>query len=419
MKRVLAQLFCIRKQPCFINKQQPILFLQIGALIFCFFLLNACATDPPARPHSSIPDEEKRWVQSILDYRQTTTDHKHHVEKILVTSEEMRSEVIERFGHMPGQLATKSIALWLLDTEGRNLRYDINANLTPIEAYQQRRGNCVSFTMLMALLAREVGVELKFNAVDIPNIWGMKAELGMIYYRHINAVLDYGSRRQVIDLTMPLYDPGYPQKFISEQEVLAMFMNNYAMAHLEQKNYQLASHFIKLGISFAPKNPDLWVNLGVINKRSQRFKQAEFAFRRAYELDRFHSAAVSNLERFYREQSRHAMAAVFAKQAKRVRQSNPYLHFLKAKRLYEDGQSSEAERSINRAIRLHKHDPRFYELKSRIAMQEGNYKKAVKALMIARDKSFESQDRDRYKREAEQLAQNEIRTTNTGKGELN
>ena len=315
---------------------------------------------------------------------------------------------MERFGDLSKHRATQSIALWLLDDDGRNMQYDVDANLTPIQAYSQRRGNCVSFTMLVASLAREVGVELKFNSVDIPKSWGMKDDLGMIFYRHINAVLDHGGRRQVIDLAMQLYDPGYPQKFISEMDVLAMFMNNYAIAQLERGDYEQASHNVKLGISYAPDNSDLWVNLGVIRKRRGNLKQAEFAFLRAYELDRFNVPAVSNLERLYREQGKDTQAASFAKRANRARLSNPYTHFMKAQRLYDSGLYSEAERATNRAINLHRRDPRFYELKSRIALQDGDYKKAIKALKKAQAKSFESHQRDKYSAQVEQLAQNTI-----------
>lgn len=365
-------------------------------LFFC--VISACTSLPKDdKSLSSLHKQKQLWVDSVLKHSNSLpNDYEHHRDQILKVSEEMRQEVIQRFGHLSNHSASSALAKWLIDEEGHNMRYDTDANLTPLQAFHEKRGNCLSFTLLLNALARELGIRMQYNAVEIPSSWNFDEEVGLIFYRHVNAVQRYGSRKQIFDLALELYNPGYPQKFITETEAVAMFMNNFSIMHLQKGEFEKASHFSKLGIAYSPNNADLWVNLGVVLKRSGKFKEAEFSFLRAYELSQRNLPAVSNLERLYRQQNEHQLAAIYAKRAKRARSKNPYLHYVKARHLFERQLYEGARNATDRAITLHGNDPRFYELKSRIAQAEGDYKTAVKSLKKAYSISEEINERERY-----------------------
>ncbi len=387
-------------------------WLRTGPLLSLFFLiaLSGCASTGSSQSSSSDePSIEQLWVQSIINYKnEIPPDHPDQIDAVFQVSDEMRLEVREQFGGLSKHGAAKAIAYWLLDENGRNMEYDVSANFTPTEAYEMRRGNCLSFTMLLQTLAQELDIEVEYNSVSIPDTWDLNEDLGMVFYRHVNGVVEALGQRQIFDLAMDLYDPGYPQKFVSKNEIMAMWSNNRAISWLEKQDFQQAVHAIKLGVSYDPFNPDLWVNLGVIHKRQGNFKKAEIAFLHAYDINKYSVVAVSNLERLYRQQGMSSKAAGFAKQAERARLSNPYVHYHRALELYEDKKYKKATRAANRAIILHDKDPRFFELKSLIAQQRGDYKKALKALEKAYLASTGSRQRDKYLSKVELVSQNAI-----------
>ncbi|MFT5612517.1 MAG: tetratricopeptide (TPR) repeat protein [Arenicella sp.] len=177
----------------------------------------------------------------------------------------------------------------------------------------------------------------------------MDSEQGIIYYRHINGVLDAYGRRQIFDLAKDFYDPGYPQHFISKDQALALVQNNKAMSLLrngsrareqtsikgsmtkvwsnntDNKNtLRKVIHARKITISPSPSNPDLWVNTGVVMKRAGRLQDAETTFLYSLALDKNSAQAASNLEHFYQKQGNIKQALAFKKKAGQARLRNPY-----------------------------------------------------------------------------------------------
>ena len=61
-----------------------------------------------------------------------------------------------------------TLAKWMVDPDGLAMQYDIDANFSPVQAYAQKRANCLSFTLLLRALVAELGIEIQINEVDIP-----------------------------------------------------------------------------------------------------------------------------------------------------------------------------------------------------------------------------------------------------------
>lgn len=371
------------------------------ALLLILLLVSGCN-----HLDNTVTTAESAWIQDVINYRQTPgAGQPNELDTILTISEAMRTQVRSRFSGIYKHSAAEGIALWLLDEDGIGMRYDVTANLTPIEAFEQKRGNCLSFTLLLNALAAELGINIEFNAVDIPNTWGMDEQLGMVFYRHVNGVLTTHGRRQIFDLAMDIYDAGYPQRFISRNAALALLQANKSVDLLAENKVVEAIHPQKLAISLNPQNADLWANLGVLMKRNGKPQQAELSFRHGLTLDRYNIPAASNLERMYREQGQTRKAQALQKQVERARRSNPYHYYQLALDDYSEQRYKGALRSTNAAIRLHKGDPRFYELKSLIAQQQHNYRSALKSLGKAYELAAGSEQRGKYASKAELISQ--------------
>lgn len=379
--------------------------VTIGILV-PIVLFSGCANQPVKHSLSN-----QRWIDETINYQQTLPeDHPDHIDKLFVINEEMREAVVSRFSKMRMHKAAEGLANWLVSEKGRNMRYDITASLTPIQAFNQRRGNCLSFTILLITLAEELGIEIEFNAVDIPNTWGLDEQLGMVSYRHVNGLLERRGRRQVFDLAMDIYNNGYPQEVISREQALALLHNNKAVEFISEGNNEQAIHALKLAISLSPENTDLWVNMGVVLRRTGKVDLAEVAYKHALDLNPHNASAASNLEIHYRKLGQYAKADVFKKRTEQARRRNPYFYYQKAMQNYRQENYRTALQSTNKAIRLHDRDPRFFELKSLISQQQQNYHSALKSLKKAYSLALDSEQRDKYANKVQMIYQAAIQS---------
>ena len=301
-----TKLINVASKNCY-EQRRSYRWLHIPLLALMVFFSACSHTDVVSNSES-----EQQWLNDIINYRhQLAVDHSDQIDSMMSISNEMRVEIHERFSHLPKSKAAERLAEWLIDDAGHAMQYDVNSNLTPQQSFDQKRGNCLSFTMLFAALAAELGIEINFNAVDIPNTWGLDERVGMVFYRHVNGVLVRNDRRYIFDLAMNIFDSGYPQRFISRDAALALLFNNRGIAAQADGNIVVAKHNIKLAISLSPDNPDLWANLGVILKRANRMNKAEVAFLHAFGLDQYNIPASSNLERLYKQQGQKQKALAF------------------------------------------------------------------------------------------------------------
>ncbi len=168
----------------------------------------------------------------------------------------MRSEVHQRFGHLSRSTAADELSKWLIDEDGHRMVYELNANFSPIEAYQEKQGNWLSFTILLISLASELGIELEYNQVDLPNVWGMENTGEVTLYQHINALTA---------------------------------SNPYYHFHQAQIRYQKsdlsgARNPIRLAKKLHNADPRFYALSSCISKRQKRYSAAPRDLKRAYKL---------------------------------------------------------------------------------------------------------------------------------------
>ena len=364
--------------------------VRFAGLLIAGILLTGCATSPE-------PQLAEAWMEDVLNYEASLgSDHPDSMENLFKVSPEIRSEVINKFGRMPDYLAARRMANWLVSKKGKAMTYDIEANLQPLEAYSQNRGNCLSFTLLLIQLASELGIELHANEVDLPDFWSENEERDLILYRHVNAIYQSDRHKQVFDLAIDEYSEGYPQRLVSRRQAAALLFSNIGIQKLQSGDSEQALHYLKLAVSMNPKSSDIWVNLAAALKRSAHPIRAEQAYLYAIALDDRGSVAASNLERLYRAQGRESQADKFKKLALRARRKNPYIHFRKAQTAFKNQNYLSAKKSIRRAINLHNEDPQFYAFRSLLRQVDENYLGAVRDLEKAHNMSTSLEDRGRY-----------------------
>jgi Flp pilus assembly protein TadD len=353
-------------------------------------ILTGCATSPKINSGDD-------FIASILNYEASLpANHPDSIEQVYKLPDDVRKAIREKFTSYDRHRAASELAHWLMDPNGHNLRYELSANLTPAQAFKQGRGNCLSFTLLLVELAAELEIELRVNQVDLPDMWGQDSQNDLIFYRHVNAVFRTVHSTQIFDLAMEEYKQGFPQRLINKRQATAMLFSNIGIEHLKNDDIDSAIHYLNLSASVYPTNPDMWINLGAAYKHTGRLDLAEKIYLQAFNISDKNSLAASNLERLYTHQGRKAAAQRFQKLASRARIRNPYLHFQNAEDAYNEKDYRRAAKSIKRAIQLHRDDPDFYELSSRIKQVTNKHISALKDLEKAHNLSQTKQQRARY-----------------------
>ena len=114
----------------------------------------------------------------------------------------MRRFVAERVpAGGPGSWRLRELLRALLRDDGFHIEYQ-ERTYTAAEAFQLRRANCLAFTNLFVALAREAGLTVRFQEVDVPADWSSRGDL-LIQNRHINTNVDLGrGREQIVDFNM-------------------------------------------------------------------------------------------------------------------------------------------------------------------------------------------------------------------------
>lgn len=336
-------------------------------------------------------------LESVLNYyQQLPMDHPDRIETLLAIPEKAKSIVKKKFGRYNKNIRGTLLAQWLMDPEEHNMAYDITANLRPADVFNQRRGNCLSFTLLLLQLSKELDIKLRMNQVDLPDMWGQSDNQGLVFYRHVNAIQRANNLTHIYDLAMQDYRPGFPQRLLNETQGVALLFSNSGIQFLHQGEFEKAFHYLKLAASLFPGNSDMWVNLGAAYKNTQQPRMAELSYLLAFDLKDSNSLAASNLDRLYRSIGEPNKARAYAKLAKRARLKNPYIRFENAQSAFTQKQYKKASKEIKSAIRLHAKDPQFFELSSRVKQVQKKYIAALKDLEKAHELSSKNSERDRY-----------------------
>ena len=385
--------------------KRKFLIAKISSLALCMCLIAGCASTPKSIVKTN---ELMQWLEDAKQYEQSLpSDHPDHAHNILTISAPMREALNTHFVGVRRSTVAQKMANWLMADDGHNMQYNIDADLSPAQAFEQRQGNCLSFTILIATMAAELGVELLYNEVKLPDVWNQDEgeDRALVLYRHINAIKETSQGDIVFDLAMDTYDASFPQRVIPAEYAVALLHSNKAVASFRKNDMETAKHYLKLALAQNPENSDVFVNLAAVLKVDQQPKLAELALLHALTLDNYNYMAANKLERWYRVDGETSKAKKYQRLARISRNRNPYFQFSLAEKALEDGKYKTARRYIYRAKKLYDEDSRFFWLSSRVSVEQENYTRALNELQDAFKLAKTQERRDQYLAEAKEIVE--------------
>jgi Flp pilus assembly protein TadD len=248
----------------------------------------------------------------------------------------------------------------LFEPEFLNIQYDDTANYTASETFRERRANCLSLVNLYIGMARHLGMEVRYQTVQIRPVWNRRGEL-LILSEHINALGRISpSNQYIIDFTPEIRLQQQTAETISDKDAEALYFNNLAVEMLVEGNTEQALELFRIALALNPALAMAWNNIGSALGRLHKPELAEYSFLKASLLDRNNASSINNLARYYAEIGETAKSQRYRRAVQSYNNRNPYYHYMLGNLAFEEENFDAAREHFQEAIRRNDLEPDFY-----------------------------------------------------------
>lgn len=287
---------------------------------------------------------------------------------MLVLDDRMKQYVRSNTGDVRhAGLKLKALLKAMVDDGLLTLDYQPNLTHSARETFYSRAGNCMSFSVLFAALAREAGLDARFQIVDVPPNFTAEGELVMLN-EHINIVIQdirhHGmyTRDHVVDFNTARYSGNYEMRRVADDYMRALFHSNLAVEYLHEGQERAAFAQLKAAIAEREGIAGPWVNLGVLYARKGLDAEAIDAYTQALSYEPSNRSALVNLALAYERTGLSEKAEAYRGRVARYRKLNPYYHYYLARDAYSSGDYQSALTHIANAIKRERNEHQFYLL---------------------------------------------------------
>lgn len=262
----------------------------------------------------------------------------------------------------------------LFDTGEFKFIYDGNITATAADAFESRRGNCLSFTALFIALSRGLGMRTSLVTVQRKVEVSREEDL-VIISRHVVAGYSLAGRLHLYDFYVASDQPYVQRRVIDDVTASAFYHTNIGSVALKQGDIEGALTNLELATQLAPDVAAVWVNLGVARRRLGDLTGAAQAYEKALLAEPGNPSALTNLAYLYRLRG-HDAEAKAALQAASKGPSSPFTLIALAGVEEVQGNATDARRHLLRAKRAYRHVPEVWEALARFASRRGDTKRA-------------------------------------------
>lgn len=327
---------------------------------------------------------------------------------ILALDGDMRRFVAERVpANGPDGWRLRHLLQSLLEDEQFAIEYQ-ERTYTAAETFRLRRANCLAFTNLFVALAREAGLTVHFQEVDVPPDWSRAGGL-LVQNRHMNTLVDTGSRSErIVDFNIADFRTSYERRVISDERARAHYYSNVAAERLEAGELVSALQNFRQALAADAGFVPAWINLGSLYQRAGQPAWAEAAWLHALDLEPREFVAMSNLERLFRATGRPAEADEFRARLDRHRQQNPYYRYEQAREAFAAQDYPAAIGHLRFAIERKADEDRFYALLGLAYLRRGDAASGERWMARAEELAGDESLKQAYHSKLERLRRDQL-----------
>ena len=367
--------------------------MRTALALLLSIVLAACAAPPPPAASSLLDDAAFRPPSVSIDPAAVfalSDEMRHYIDHELADS--LRSKGYER-----------GLVDALYKRSALRLDYDAKVTRTASEAFAARSGNCLSLVIMTASFAKALGLPVTFQSAFTDETWSRSGDL---YFRsgHVNIALgrrliDRGSERYPTQLMIDFLPASELQGLrttpISEQTVLAMFMNNRAAEALGRGETDDAYWWARAAIGQAPDFLSAYNTLGVVYLRHGQRERADRVFAEVLAREPANAQALANRAQVLALLGRDAEAKALRQRLAEVEPYPPYHFYDLGRRAMERGDFKAARALFAREVDRASYQSEFHYWLARADVGLGDMASARKELALALENSTAG-ERDLY-----------------------
>ncbi len=275
---------------------------------------------------------------------------------------------------MAAEIRSKGLRNGLIDalyTKGRlQLDYDSEVTRTAGEAFDARRGNCMSLVLMTAAFARHFYLPVRFNSVYIEENW-TRANNIFFVAGHVNISLARPLATQratvfgepdllTIDFLPPDEARGHRSRAVDESTIVAMFLNNRAAEALTVGKVDEAYWWARAAIMTDSRWLSAYNTLAVLYRRKGLGDRAEATLRLVLEREPLNVQAMSNLILVLSDAGRQEEAQKYANQLAQIQPVPPYKFFDEGVAAMKAGEFATARQFFRKEVARAAYVPEFH-----------------------------------------------------------
>ena len=292
---------------------------------------------------------------------------------------------------------------------GLKLDYDSAITRTAAQAFAARAGNCLSLVLMTAAFARELGLEVTYQRARLEEGYSRLGDL-TLRSDHVNLVLAPRSsvaswrvmsigpdpNRLQIDFLPGADLQGLRSVPISEDTVLAMFMNNRAAEALGRGERSEAYAWAREALRRDPGFRPALNTLGVVYQRAGHLAAAAQAYEALLAQDPAQVATMWNLAQVHQAQGRPEAARLWTERRLAIEPAAPFQSLLAAEAAMARGDWAAAQDLLQREQRITGETHELHFALALLSHRRGQTGRALRELQRAMDTSPSASLQARY-----------------------
>jgi Flp pilus assembly protein TadD len=374
-------------------------------LVLLCAALGACATVPapvPAPPYALFHDELFAAPAQRID-----------ADDVFALSEAMKRYVhVDIARQVRAEGPSRGLLDALYQREQLKLDYDAGVTRNAAQAFDARKGNCLSLVIMTAALAKELGLQVSYQSVAVEETWSRSEDLAFLS-THVNLTLDKraidsapgydGTRSLTVDF-LPAQDVARGRtRSISEDTIVAMYMNNRSAEALARRQIDESYWWVRAAIVRSPDFATSYNTLGVVYLRRGDLPAAEEVFRYLLARAPRNKQVLSNLATVLEKEGRAPEANVLRSRLARLEPYAPYHFFWLGTAAMQRGDFATAKSMFAKEVDRADYCSEFHFWLGLANYRLGDLDEARKQLAIAMEDSTTSSDFELYAAKLERL----------------
>ena len=360
-------------------------------LLICAVLASCASAPPPAPPTAVFEDSLFAPPDEPVDASRlfALDDSMRHY---------LRSEIAVAMRH-DGILHGLFDALYRRDL--LQLDYDAGTTRNAAQAFADRKGNCLSLVIMTAAFARELGLDVDYQAVTVEGTWSRSQDL-LFLSGHVNLTISQGVLKRTAGydsasmLTIDFLPSQEAEHLgahpITEETIVAMYMNNRAAEALARGRVDTAYWWARAAINTAPDFGSAYNTLGVIYLRHGDLLPAQQVLSSILQRDPDQAQALNNLSIVFDRLGRAEEARGLRTHLARLEPDPPYRYFFEGKAAMDRGDYNLARHWFKKEVQRAGYNSEFHFWLGLADLHLGALEEARREMTVALENSTNHDD---------------------------